>query len=99
MQPGSFASEKTTLVQQYAHSISLEGKDEYVDVNIALSPRALTLDLIGDIPYILLINEAELTAVWEVTEKRIARLEAQGLPVLKTSAKTGLAVEEAFALL
>lgn len=97
----------------------LEGKDDYVDVNIsylrgamaffvvadgtrketleiALSLRTLAVDLIGPVPHALLVNKSDLATSWEVTDAQLDALEEQGMRVLKTSAKTGLAVNEAF---
>ncbi len=100
----------------------LEGKDDYVDVNIsylrgamgffvvadgtrketfdiAMSLRSLALDLIGDVPHLLLVNKADLASEWEVSDEMLADIQKQGLSVLKTSAKTGFAVNKAFTTL
>ena len=97
----------------------MEGKTDYVDVNIsylrgamgflvvadgtrrqtletALTLRTLALDLIGPVPHALLINKADLIPDWEVTDSHLARIEQQGIRVVKTSAKSGLAVVESF---
>ena len=65
-------------------------------LDTALLIRLLALDVAGNIPHYLLLNKADLLADWKVTEEDVAHLEAQGLQVLKTSAKTGEGVEEAF---
>ena len=54
---------------------------------------------IGKVPFLLLINKADLADQWVVTEDDIASLRDQGWSVLRTSAKTGSGVEEAFSLL
>lgn len=97
----------------------LEGKDDYVDVNIsylrgamgffvvadgtrrdtldiALALRLLAIDLIGPVPHALLVNKADIAPKWEVRESQLAGLQQQGIPVIKTSAKTGLAVADSF---
>jgi signal recognition particle receptor subunit beta len=63
-------------------------------LNMALHLRKLALETAGKVPHVLLINKADLD--WEIPEDQIAALEASGLPVVRTSAKTGQAVEEAF---
>ena len=68
-------------------------------LDIALDMRSLALDLIGPVPHLVLLNKADLAPSWEVTKDDIAALEARDIKVLRTSAKTGLAVEEAFASL
>jgi small GTP-binding protein len=63
-------------------------------LNMALHLRKLALETAGDVPHILLINKADLD--WEISADQIAALEASGITVVKTSAKTGQAVEDAF---
>jgi small GTP-binding protein len=65
-------------------------------LNTALLIRLLVLDTVGNLPHYLLINKADLSPDWQVTEDDITPLEQQGLQVLKTSAKTGDGVEYAF---
>jgi small GTP-binding protein len=50
----------------------------------------------NSLPFIFLINKADLTAEWEVDDKTIAELQEQGWHVIKSSAKTGEGVEVAF---
>jgi hypothetical protein len=75
---------------------------------VADGTRAITLDQvlelktrvassIGEAPFILALNKADLAPQWEVDEARIAGLVNDGWTVLKTSAKAGEQVEEAFA--
>ena len=100
----------------------LEGKDDYVDVNIsylrgamgfftvadgtrqetldvALSLRNMAVNLVGNVPHMLLVNKADLASSWEVSEERLAALQAEGLRIVRTSAKTGLAVNDSFTVL
>jgi small GTP-binding protein len=63
-------------------------------LNMALHLRKQALEKTGGAPNILLINKADLD--WEITDNQIASIEATGVTVIKTSAKTGHAVEEAF---
>lgn len=69
--------------------------------------RANTLDVarelhvraknaIGDKPFILLINKSDLTEDWDIKDEELADLQAEGWTIIKTSAKTGESVEEAF---
>lgn len=51
---------------------------------------------VGDVPFILLLNKRDLEAEWEITRNDIAELQSSGWRVIKTSAKTGENVEEAF---
>ena len=66
--------------------------------------RALVLqkgaeDAVGRIPFVLVLNKADLTEEWEVDDGLISEITAKGWTVIKGSAKTGQGVEEAFRLL
>lgn len=52
-------------------------------------------EVAGDVPLLLLINKADLDAEWAIDSQREAAL-SEGWTVLRTSAKTGAGVEEAF---
>ena len=47
-------------------------------------------------PFLLLINKADLAASWEIEDEAIRQLEKKGWRILRTSAKTGAGVETAF---
>ena len=69
-------------------------------LSVALTLRNSALDILGhDIPHLLIVNKEDLKDSWEITEKVFDSLTNSGIRVLKTSAKTDLNVEEAFATL
>lgn len=51
---------------------------------------------IGDLPFVLLINKADLENDWEIEETALEECRGESWRVLKTSAKSGENVEEAF---
>jgi small GTP-binding protein len=51
---------------------------------------------VGAVPFILLLNKSDLSAQWEIDEQAFFKLAEQGWHVIRTSAKTGEGVEEAF---
>ncbi len=53
-------------------------------------------DYLGKIPFILILNKWDLTDEWEIADVEIDEVVQRGWTVIKTSAKTGLGVEEAF---
>ena len=53
-------------------------------------------EAVGDVPFILLINKSDLAAQWEIDEQLMFKLVEQGWRVIRTSAKTGEGVEDAF---
>ena len=68
-------------------------------LDVALELKEKVTGSIGDLPFLMLINKADLQAEWEITEADIAYLKAQNLDIICTSAKTEFGVEKAFALL
>ena len=65
----------------------------------ALQLRQAVTKQIGEKPYILLLNKADLTEQWEIHDDLISSEREGGASILKTSAKLGQGVEDAFTLL
>ena len=51
---------------------------------------------IGPIPFILVLNKWDLTEEWDIDDTAMDEIVERGWLVIKSSAKTGLGVEEAF---
>lgn len=75
---------------------------------VADGTRAVTIDqsrqirervatVIGDVPFVLIVNKEDLRDEWEVTEDMLQALRDDGWVVRTGSAKTGDGVEDAFA--
>jgi small GTP-binding protein len=62
----------------------------------ALEMQERAQDTIGAVPYVFLINKADLIDEWDIDERESAALTEKGWHVIRTSAKTGDGVEEAF---
>ena len=58
--------------------------------------RGLVRETLGDVPEIIALNKGDLESEWEVTQDDFYRLVDEGQQVLRTSAKTGAGVNEAF---
>ena len=54
------------------------------------------IEAAGPVPFILLLNKADLVSEWEIDEQAFFKLAEQGWRVIRTSAKTGEGVEQAF---
>ena len=67
-----------------------------VTLDQALELQKRVADTLGSAPFLLALNKADLAPQWEVEEARLASLAAQNFSVLKTSAKEGAGVEDAF---
>jgi small GTP-binding protein len=68
-----------------------------LDTATALQQKAESV--LGRVPFLLLLNKSDLDSEWQVNEQRLWKLAEQGWPVVKTSAKTGAGVDDAFAKL
>jgi small GTP-binding protein len=51
---------------------------------------------LGQVPFFVLLNKSDLVEDWALSPERIEALEAEGWTFRRTSAKTGIGVEEAF---
>jgi small GTP-binding protein len=65
-------------------------------LDVARSIQARVTAAIGSVPFLFLLNKADLHENWEVPAQSLEELENAGFVVLRTSAKTGEGVEEAF---
>ena len=54
------------------------------------------VEAVGSVPFILLLNKSDLADRWEIDEQVFFRMVEQGWRVIRTSAKTGDGVEQAF---
>lgn len=61
-----------------------------------LTLQARAQEAIGNAPFVVLLNKADLSEQWDLEEDPIADLEARGWTVIMTSAKTGAGVDAAF---
>jgi small GTP-binding protein len=62
----------------------------------AASIQSRVVAEIGPVPFLLLLNKADLQEQWDLSQRPVEPLEQAGWAVLRTSAKTGEGVEEAF---
>jgi small GTP-binding protein len=58
--------------------------------------QKMAAQVAGDVPFVLALNKADLAAEWQVDERALFEVADAGWPIVRTSAKTGLGVEEAF---
>jgi small GTP-binding protein len=70
---------------------------ETLDVASSIQTRAAAE--VGSVPFVLLLNKADLQNDWDVVAQSVETLQQAGWTILRTSAKTGEGVEEAFQVL
>ena len=68
-------------------------------LEVAKSIQARVTKEIGSIPFVFLFNKTDLKENWDIPERSAEDLTDAGHVVLRTSAKTGEGVEEAFQIL
>lgn len=68
-------------------------------LDTALSIQKRAARKVGDVPFVLLINKADLADRWELSDTDLQNLTALGWRIFQTSAKTGEFVETAFKVL
>ena len=56
----------------------------------------LAVETIGHVPFLVLLNKVDLVGEWEIDNDQLDAIARDGWVGVKTSAKTGLGVEEAF---
>ena len=65
-------------------------------LDVAKSIQARVTAEIGAVPFLFLFNKTDLKEDWQIPEQSLEDLTKAGYIVLRTSAKTGEGVEEAF---
>lgn len=65
----------------------------------ALELNERAVNVAGKVPAVLVLNKSDLIADWEIDSDREAKLAEDGWTLIRTSAKTGDAVEQAFSQL
>jgi small GTP-binding protein len=68
-------------------------------LDTARSLQTTVEEACGPLPFVLMCNKMDLTDEWELGETALEDFSKKGWTVLKTSAKTGHGVEEAFSAL
>ena len=65
-------------------------------LRVAMELQERAEKALGPIPSIIAVNKLDLEPYWEIDSPTIEALNSRGVPVIKTSAKTGDYVESAF---
>jgi len=65
-------------------------------LDTAVRLQSSAQQVVGNVPFIVVLNKADLEADWQVNERGLWKLAEQGAPIVRTSAKTGAGVEETF---
>jgi len=94
-----FVTVKTSYVRGSAGYLLVVDGTRPSTVHAAWALRERVNREVGEIPYLLLLNKCDLTDQWVLEDSEVDALAADALTTLRTSAKTGECVEEAFVTL
>ena len=61
--------------------------------------RGVVREVLGDVPSVVALNKSDLTAEWKLTAADEASLASAGHRVTRTSAKSGVGVDDTFSLI
>lgn len=65
-------------------------------LSVALALHEKARQTTGEVPYVLVVNKSDLAERWEIQPAALARLEEDGWPLFRASAKTAAGVDEFF---
>jgi small GTP-binding protein len=58
--------------------------------------QQVAVNTIGGAPFVLALNKSDLASEWQIDERALFDVAERGWPIVRTSAKTGAGVEQAF---
>ena len=94
-----FTNLKTSYLKGASGIILVIDGTRHASLDEAISIKAKVNKILGDIPTVCLINKCDLVNQWVFEQSNLDLLEAETWQPLKTSAKTGENVEQAFTML
>ena len=65
-------------------------------LSVGMELHRLCMDAVGNVPFLMLLNKADLTDSWQLDTDRLSDVVDQNWIIEETSAKTGENVENAF---
>lgn len=68
-------------------------------LDTALRLQARVEASVGKLPFVLVCNKSDLSAGWEISEEMLTAFMEKGWDIIRTSARSGAGVEEAFTTL
>jgi len=58
--------------------------------------QKMAASVVGPAPFLVALNKADLASEWQVDDRALLKIVELGWPIVRTSAKTGLGVQESF---
>jgi small GTP-binding protein len=91
-----FTQLRTTFVRGSAGYLLIADGTRAHTLDVALELNQRILDVIGALPFVLVVNKFDLLSTWEIDSKRVTALEQAGIKVFLSSAKDGHGVHAIF---
>lgn len=92
----TFQSVRASYVRGAAGYLLVADGTRQATLETARALQKTAAGIVGAVPFVLALNKADLADEWEIDEKALWKIADQGWPIVRTSAKTGDGVEEAF---
>lgn len=58
--------------------------------------QKMAASVVGPVPFVVALNKADLGSEWQLDDRALLEIAELGWPLLRTSAKSGLGVQESF---
>lgn len=90
---------RTTYLRGASGYLLVVDKTRINTIDIALEMNEMAREVLGTVPFIVLLNKWDLEGKWDIEDTMIDSLRQKKWDIIETSAKTGMGVNQAFELL
>jgi small GTP-binding protein len=87
---------RTTYLRGASGYLLVIDKTRVNTIDVALELHDVAQEVLGKMPFLILVNKWDLQGKWDIDEDTIANLKKNTGETITTSAKTGMGVDEAF---
>jgi small GTP-binding protein len=91
-----FQTVRTSYLRGAAGYILVADGTRQRTLDTARELQSRAMSVVGNVPFVLVLNKADLGGEWRVDDRALWKMAEDGWTLVKTSAKTGAGVEEAF---
>jgi small GTP-binding protein len=95
----AFQSVRTSYLRGAAGYLLVADGTRQLTLETARALQKTAEGVVGRAPFVLALNKADLIDEWQVDDKALWKIADEGWPIVRTSAKTGAGVDEAFMML
>jgi small GTP-binding protein len=92
----AFQSVRTSYLRGMAGYLLVADGTRQLTLDTALTLQKTAEGIAGRVPFLVVLNKADLLAEWQVDDKALWKIADEGWPIVRTSALTGAGVEDAF---